>query len=66
MGGPSEAPELYDLEKDPQESTNLWSEQTESGAALFKEAIAFLRACGTSERFVQPREDSLSAFAAAR
>jgi arylsulfatase A-like enzyme len=66
MGGPSEAPELYDLEKDPHESTNVWPEQAEAGSALFEDAIAFLRACGTSEKFVQPREDSLRTFAAVR
>ena len=66
MGGPSEAPELYDLEKDPPESTNVWGEHTDAGAALFTDAVAFLRSVGTADKFVKPREESLRTFAAVR
>ena len=65
MGGPSEAPELYDLEKDPQESTNVWTKHPGEGAELFRDAIDFLRSLGTAEKFLQPREESLKRFAAA-
>ena len=66
MGGPSEAPELYDLEHDPGESRNVWAENVDEGSYLFKNAIEFLRSVGTAEKFVKPREESLAAFAAAR
>jgi len=65
MGGPSEAPELYDLERDPQEASNVWAEHVDEGSYLFKNAIEFLRSVGTAEKFVKPREESLAAFAAA-
>jgi arylsulfatase A-like enzyme len=64
MGGSSEPPELYDLEKDPRESTNVWSEHEYDGAALFREAIDFMRALNAAEKFLQPREESLKRFAA--
>lgn len=64
MGGPSEAPELYDLEKDPHESTNVWSEHQREGATLFREAIDFLRSQNAAEKFLEPREESLRRFAA--
>ncbi|HYM49537.1 MAG TPA: sulfatase [Candidatus Limnocylindrales bacterium] len=63
MGGPSEPPELYDLVRDPQETTNVWSQSTGEGRRLFQSAIDFLRECGTAERFITPREESLKAFA---
>jgi arylsulfatase A-like enzyme len=66
MGGPTEAPELYDLEEDPHESTNVWAEHVDEGSALFADAIAFLREHGTSEKFIKPREESLKAFAELR
>ena len=66
MGGPSEAPELYDLEHDPGEARNVWTENVDEGSYLFKNAIEFLRSVGTAEKFVKPREESLAAFAAAR
>jgi len=65
MGGPSEAPELYDLRKDAQESTNVWTENVTEGSKLFQSAIDFLRECGTADKFVEPREQSLKTFAAA-
>jgi len=65
MGGPDEAPELYDLEKDPKESTNVWSRHEREGAALFREAIDFMRSLNAAEKFLKPREDSLKRFATA-
>ena len=65
MGGPSEAPELYDLEKDPTESTNVWDKHLTEGSALFREAIDFLRSQKTSEKYLEPREASLKRFAPA-
>lgn len=64
MGGPAEAPELYDLKKDPQESTNVWTENVADGAGLFQSAIEFLRSAGTAEKFIAPREESLRTFSA--
>ena len=65
MGGPSEPPELYDLEKDPTESTNVWDSHVAEGAALFREALDFLRSQNTSEKFLEPRQASLKRFAPA-
>jgi arylsulfatase A-like enzyme len=65
MGGPSEPPELYDLEDDPQESRNVWTEHERDGAALFRDAIDFLRSLNAAEKFLEPREASLRRFAAA-
>src|SRR2546423_1010396 len=65
MGGPSEPPELYDLEIDPQESANVWAKHPREGAELFRDGIDFLRSLGTAEKFLQPREESLKRFAAA-
>jgi arylsulfatase A-like enzyme len=65
VGGPSEAPELYDLEKDPGESTNVWDQNRAEGSALFQASIDFLKECGAAEKFVMPREESLRRFATA-
>ena len=64
MGGPSEAPELYDLEDDPAESANVWGKHPREGAQLFQDAIDFLRSVGTADKFIHPREQSLKRFAA--
>lgn len=63
MGGPAEAPELYDLENDPPESTNVWAENVGEGVRLFQDAIEFLEDCGAAEEFLRPRRESLRAFA---
>ena len=63
MGGPDEAPELYDLEKDPVEATNVWSHHEAQGATLFRDAIDFMRSLDASEKFLKPREESLRRFA---
>ena len=65
MGGPDEAPELYDLERDPKESTNVWSRHEREGATLFREAIGFMRSLNAADKFLKPREDSLKRFATA-
>jgi len=35
------------------------------GAALFREAVDFLRSQNTSEKYLEPREESLKRFAPA-
>jgi arylsulfatase A-like enzyme len=64
LGGPSEPPELYDLEADPGEQRNVWDEHAQDGIALCREALAFLDRCATPEKFVAPRRDALAAFGA--
>ena len=59
VGEAGEPPELYDLEVDPDESTNVWSEKTGEGSALFAEALAFLEECGTPERFLARLQEAL-------
>lgn len=63
LGGPSEEPELYDLEADPREKVNLWPDRREEAADLAREAVAFLEACDTPERYLEPRRSALRAFA---
>ncbi len=63
VGGQTESPELYDLEQDPGESTNVWAENAEEGSRLFRDAIAFLEECGTPAEHVAPRRASYEAFA---
>jgi len=63
VGGPAEPPELYDLERDPGESTNVWAENVEEGARLFRDALAFLERCGAAEEHLEPRRESLRAVA---
>jgi arylsulfatase A-like enzyme len=60
-GGPEDAPELYDLEADPGESTNLWPERSEEGRRLLRDAISFLEDCGADERHLAPRRQALAA-----
>lgn len=64
IGGPAERPELYDLERDPTESTNVWSERRGEGSELFRAALAFLEECGVSDQLLDPRRESLRTFAA--
>ena len=65
IGGPAEPPELYDLESDPGESTNVRTARVDEGARLFQDAIEFLEACGAAEELVRPRRESLRAYAGA-
>jgi arylsulfatase A-like enzyme len=62
LGGPTEAPELYDLENDPEELRNAWPEATEEGIDLCRRAVAFLEECETTERFLEPRRMALASF----
>jgi arylsulfatase A-like enzyme len=66
LGGAAEAPELYDLEADPGEGTNVWAERVDEGRALATDAIRFLEACATPERFLEPRRMALATFAGER
>jgi arylsulfatase A-like enzyme len=65
IGGPAEPPELYDLQSDPGESTNVRAEHVDEGARLFQDAIEFLEGCGAAEELVRPRRESLRAYAGA-
>jgi arylsulfatase A-like enzyme len=62
LGGPSEAPEFYDLEADPGEQADLWPNRGDEAAELAHEAVAFLEACETPERYLEPRRLALKAF----
>lgn len=64
LGGPAEAPELYDLTVDPHEQRNCWKEQVPHGAALCNDAVAFLEQRGTSARYLAPRRAALEVFRA--
>ena len=60
LGGPGDAPELYDLEKDPHEQSNVWEERAGEGADLAEKAISFLEDQGTPEQYLEPRRASLA------
>ncbi len=60
LGGPGDAPELYDLENDPQEQTNIWENHTGEGIALIEKTISFLEQQGTPEQHIQPRRAVLA------
>jgi arylsulfatase A-like enzyme len=64
LGGPSEPPELYDLETDPGEERNVWHEHPGEGRELARRAVAFLEELGTPERHLVPRRLALEALAA--
>jgi arylsulfatase A-like enzyme len=64
LGGPAEKPELYDLETDPREETDLWPDRRDEAGDLAREAVGFLEECGTPERYLEPRRSALRAFAA--
>jgi choline-sulfatase len=61
LGGPTEAPELYDLAADPGEERNVWDDRPE-GVELCRKAVAFLEEYAADERFVEPRRGALQAF----
>jgi arylsulfatase A-like enzyme len=63
LGGAAEEPELYDLEADPIEATNVWQERRGEGMELAREAVTLLEQCGTPERHLEPRRSALRAFA---
>jgi arylsulfatase A-like enzyme len=62
LGGPTEEPELYDLEADPAEQVNVWSDRSGEGLDLVREAVAFLEECGTPDRYLEPRRAALRQF----
>jgi arylsulfatase A-like enzyme len=64
VGGPAEAPELYDLVADPGEQQNVWSQQAAEGLDLCGQAVGFLEEHGTPAKFLEPRRAALEAFAA--
>ena len=61
LGGPTEAPELYDLAADPGEDRNVWDERPE-GVELCRQAVAFLEQYAADEKFVEPRRRAVEAF----
>jgi arylsulfatase A-like enzyme len=63
LGGPTEEPELYDLEADPAEQANIWATGGAEGRELARAAVAFLEECGTPERHLEPRKSALRTFA---
>jgi hypothetical protein len=63
LGGPTEQPELYDLETDPGELANVWSDRVEEGRQLAVEAVDFLEECETPARYLEPRRSALRTFA---
>jgi arylsulfatase A-like enzyme len=63
LGGPTEEPELYDLETDPGEGRNIWQERTDAGRDLARQAVEFLEECGTPPRHLEPRRLALESFA---
>ena len=64
LGGPSEAPELYDLDSDPGEERNVWQAHAGEGREIAESAVAFLEELGTPERHLLPRRLALEALAA--
>jgi arylsulfatase A-like enzyme len=63
LGGPAEAPELYDLERDPHEQTNMWDAHAGESRALMEDAISFLEQRGTRDEYLKPRRLALEKFA---
>jgi arylsulfatase A-like enzyme len=64
LGGPAEVPELYDLTVDPHELRSIWNEDVSRGAALCRDALAFLEQRGTAEKYLAPRRAAHDAFCA--
>jgi arylsulfatase A-like enzyme len=62
LGGPTESPELYDLEDDPHEQINVWDARVSEGRALVENAITFLEHRGTPEEHLKPRRQALEKF----
>ena len=63
LGGPAQLPELYDLNSDPREQTNVWQSHVEEGSMLAQSAISFLERQGTPEEYLKPRRMALEEFA---
>jgi hypothetical protein len=62
LGGPAETPELYDLENDPHEQTNVWDTHAGEGTDLIENAVVFLEQRGTPEEYLKPRRLALGRF----
>ncbi|MBA3388008.1 MAG: sulfatase-like hydrolase/transferase, partial [Rubrobacter sp.] len=60
LGGPDDEPELYDLNKYPGETHNVWKEYNGEGSTLCEDAISFLETIGTPEEHVAPRREALN------
>jgi arylsulfatase A-like enzyme len=65
LGGPTEEPELYDLETDPYELESIWPGRDGEGPELARDAVGFLEECETPDRYLEPRRLALRAFASA-
>jgi arylsulfatase A-like enzyme len=65
VGGPDDPPELYDLARDPGESTNLWPERSAEAAELLAAALDVLERAGTSAELLAPRRAVLMKLLAA-
>ena len=63
LGGPTDTPELYDLENDPREQTNVWEQRVDEGGSLMRHAISFLERQVTPEEYLTPRRMALQKFA---
>ena len=63
MGGPDDTPELYDLQNDPHEQTNVWEQRVDEGSSLMRRTISFLEHQGTPEEYLTPRRMALQRFA---
>jgi hypothetical protein len=63
LGGPTDTPELYDLENDPREQTNVWKQRVDEGGSLMRHAISFLERQVTPEEYLTPRRMALQKFA---
>ena len=64
LGGETDEPELYELESDSGEHTNVWPANAEEGIALCRSAIGFLEDCGAKDNLLAPRKTALSRFLA--
>ena len=62
LGGPTDTPELYDLENDPREQTNVWEQRVDEGGSLMRHAISFLVRQVTPEEYLTPRRMALQKF----
>jgi arylsulfatase A-like enzyme len=66
LGGPAETPELYDLENDPHQQTNVWDTHAGEGTDLIESAITFLEQRGTPNEYLRPRRQVLEKFGLGR
>jgi hypothetical protein len=64
LGGPGDDVEVYDLDADPHELTNLaeTGARADSTVDLLKDALAFLVECETEEALVAQRRAAVEAL----